>query len=93
MATPFLSTRTRWIYIASLDGDVEVTQVIGGGRGVYVYLIEGHAELDGYELTTGDAAKVLEKQDLTIAAGGPSELILVDVPMTFEPVGVWRNYL
>ena len=81
------------IYVASLDGDVVVTQGIGGGRGVYLYLIEGHLELDEYELVTGDAAKVLDQPDLTVSAHSRSELIMVDVPMKFEPVGVWRNYL
>lgn len=45
---------------------------------VYVYLVEGHADLDGFELATGDAAKVLDQPDLTIAARAPGELIMVD---------------
>jgi len=78
------------VYIASLGAGTEVAHEIGEGRGMYVYLIEGAAELDGESVTTGDAAKVTEQPALRVAAREPSELILVDVPMQFEPVGVWR---
>jgi len=40
-------------------------------------------------VTTGDAAKVTGQPSLSIRAGQPSELILVDVPMEFEAVGIW----
>jgi hypothetical protein len=79
------------VYVASLAPAVEVTHPIGDGRGVYVYLIEGAASFDGEDVTTGDAAKVTEQAELRVRAREPSELILVDVPMTFEPVGAWRG--
>ena len=79
------------VYVASLAPAVEVTHPIGDGRGVYVYLIEGAALFDGEDVTTGDAAKVTEQAELRVRAREPSELILVDVPMTFEPVGAWRG--
>jgi hypothetical protein len=40
---------------------------------------------------TGDAAQVTGQTELRIAARSPSELILVDVPMEFEAVGVWAG--
>jgi redox-sensitive bicupin YhaK (pirin superfamily) len=79
------------VYIASLSKDVEVTHAIGEGRGVYAYLIEGAATFDGEEVATGDAAKVTEQAQLRIGAREASELILVDVPMRFEAVGVWKG--
>jgi hypothetical protein len=42
-------------------------------------------------VATGDAAKVTDQPSLTIAADGSSELILVDVPMDFERVGIWAR--
>jgi redox-sensitive bicupin YhaK (pirin superfamily) len=60
---------------------------------VYVYLIEGAAEFDGESVTTGDAAKVTDRPALHILSREPSELILVDVPMQFEPVGIWRGQI
>jgi redox-sensitive bicupin YhaK (pirin superfamily) len=79
------------VFVASLAPGVEVTHAIGGDRGAYVYLIEGVASFDDEHVITGDAAKVTEQPELRIQANEPSELILVDVPMAFEPVGVWRN--
>ena len=79
------------VHVASLGPGVEVVHQIGPGRGAYVYLIDGAAAFDGIDVTTGDAAKVTDQPSLTIRARHPSELILVDVPMAFEPVGVWRG--
>jgi redox-sensitive bicupin YhaK (pirin superfamily) len=79
------------VHVASLEGGVAVQHFIGEGRGVYVYLISGAASFDDDEVTTGDAAKVTEQPELRITAREPSELILVDVPMVLEPVGVWKG--
>jgi len=79
------------VFVASLSPGVEVAHAIGEGRGAYVYLIEGAASFDEEAVTTGDAAKVTEQPNVTIRASEPSELILVDVPMSFEAVGVWRG--
>jgi redox-sensitive bicupin YhaK (pirin superfamily) len=79
------------VHVASLDPDVEVEHDLAAGRGAYVYLIEGSITLDGAEMSTGDAAKVIEQPKLRIRAQGPSELSLVDVPMEYQPVGVWAR--
>jgi redox-sensitive bicupin YhaK (pirin superfamily) len=79
------------VYVASLSPGSEVTHPIGSGRGVYAYLIEGAASFDGEEVATGDAAKVIDQAELTIRALDRSELILVDVPLVYEPVGIWRG--
>ncbi len=80
------------VHVASLERGAEVRHEIGDGRGAYVYLIEGAVTLDGDEdLSTGDAAKITEQPGLRIRANDPSELILVDVPMRFEPAGIWAR--
>jgi quercetin 2,3-dioxygenase len=79
------------VHVAALDQGVGIVHPIGSGRGVYGYLIEGAAHFNGEELSTGDAIKVTDERELAIRADQASELILVDVPMTFEPVGVWRG--
>jgi hypothetical protein len=43
------------------------------------------------ELWTGDAAKIYEEPDLRIVAHEPSEVLLLDVPLRYEPVGVWAG--
>ena len=79
------------VYVASLEPGTEVTHAIGAGRGAYVYLIEGAASFDDEVVSRGDAAKVTDQPSLRIRASEPSELILVDVPMQFEPVGIWAG--
>jgi quercetin 2,3-dioxygenase len=79
------------VHVASLAPGDRVEHPIGPGRGAYVYLIEGRARFDGEPVATGDAAKVTDQPSLTIGAEAPSELILVDVPMEFEAVGIWRG--
>jgi hypothetical protein len=79
------------VFVGSLAPGTEVSHQIGPGRGVYGYLIEGDATFSGEDLATGDAVKVIDEPELTIRANESSELILVDVPMTFESVGIWRR--
>jgi redox-sensitive bicupin YhaK (pirin superfamily) len=78
------------VYVASLSAGEEASHQFGAGRGGYLYLIEGSARLNGQALERGDAAKVFE-ESISLKAQGPSELILVDVPLRFTPVGVWAR--
>jgi redox-sensitive bicupin YhaK (pirin superfamily) len=79
------------VHIARLEPGAEVTHDVAEGRGAYVYLIDGAASFDGEPVSTGDAAKVTGPATLALAAVETSELILVDVPMIFEPVGIWAG--
>ena len=88
------------VYLASLDPGNEVEHELGTGRGAYLYVISGRVTLAGGpgsgpsssdELSTGDAAKVTDEPQVDIRAEEPSEMILVDVPMQFEPVGIWAD--
>jgi quercetin 2,3-dioxygenase len=79
------------VHVASLEPGVAVTHQLGEGRGTYVYLIEGAATFDGEDVSSGDAAKVSEQPQITIRARDKSELILVDVPLEFDPVGIWKG--
>ena len=79
------------VHVAALDAGVEVTHPIGPGHGAYAYLISGACLFDDQPVATGDAAKVTDQPELRIRATEASELILVDVPMTFEAVGVWKG--
>ena len=81
------------VHVASLEPGTEVVHAIGEERGAYVYLIEGEATFDDEKVRTGDAAKVTDQPEVRISASEPSELILVDVPMRFEPVGIWARRL
>ena len=63
----------------------------GPGRGGYLYVIDGRLSLNGDSLRTGDAAKVMGEAELELATDLAAELILIDVPLQFEPVGVWAG--
>jgi len=47
--------------------------------------------LNGDQLRTGDAAKVSGEAVLALSTDVAAELILIDVPLEFEPVGVWAG--
>ncbi len=79
------------VYVSSLAEGQSVEYRLGDGRGAYVYLIDGEGTFDGQPVRTGDAATVEGQESLTVATTQPSELILVDLPMTWEPVGVWAR--
>jgi redox-sensitive bicupin YhaK (pirin superfamily) len=79
------------VHVASLAPGDQVEHPIGPDRGAYVYLIGGQARFDGEPVATGDAAKVTGQPSLRIEAEAPSELILVDVPLRFRPVGIWAG--
>ena len=63
----------------------------GPGRGGYLYVIDGRLSLDGDPLRTGDAAKVTGEATLLLTTEVAAELILIDVPLEFESVGVWAG--
>ena len=79
------------VQVARLEPGTSVSHRLAPGRGAYVYLIEGAATFDGHLVATGDAAKVSDQPELTIAARAPSELMVVDVPLEFERVGTWAE--
>jgi quercetin 2,3-dioxygenase len=83
------------VYLASLDSGIDVNHAIGEGRGVYLYVIDGRVSLSAGsskdELSTADAAKASDEPSIDIHAADASELILVDVPMRFETVGIWAG--
>ena len=61
------------------------------GRGGYLYVIDGRLDLDGDRLRTGDAAKITGATTLTLTTDIAAEVILIDVPLAFQPVGVWAG--
>jgi redox-sensitive bicupin YhaK (pirin superfamily) len=79
------------VHVAALDPGHEVVHPLADGRGAYLYLIDGAGTIAGRPVDTGAAAVVTDEPEIRIAATAPSELILVDVPLRWEPVGVWAG--
>jgi quercetin 2,3-dioxygenase len=70
------------VFVSRLNAGVEVKHELGAGRGVYLYVIDGDAEVAGETMSTGDAARIWDESALAISANGTTELILVDVSLT-----------
>jgi redox-sensitive bicupin YhaK (pirin superfamily) len=77
--------------LAHLRGAARLRHTFVSGRGGYLYVIDGRVELDGDPLRTGDAAKITGECDLTLRTDLAAELILIEVPLTFERIGVWSG--
>ena len=80
------------VFVASLDEGVGAEHPFGESRAGYLYFISGAGELNGADkLETGDAVKVFGPEEVRIQAVEQTELILIDVPQRYEPVGVWAR--
>jgi redox-sensitive bicupin YhaK (pirin superfamily) len=79
------------VYVSRLSPATVVAHDFPPGRGGYLYLIEGRARVGPEELAAGDAAKIQDEAQLRVEAIDTTELILVDVPLRFTPVGVWAR--
>jgi quercetin 2,3-dioxygenase len=77
------------VYVSRLTAGRTLRHTFGDGYGGYVYVIDGAGHFDGEPVNTGDAAKIRGPHDLTVEATADLELINVDVPLQFTPVGVW----
>jgi hypothetical protein len=69
------------MYVSRLDTGTVVEHLFRAGRGGYIYLIDGKADVNGDTLSRGDAAKILGAGALRMAATATSELIIVDTPL------------
>ena len=77
--------------VSHLSDGGRLEHEFGPGRGGYLYVIDGRVAIDGDEIRTGDAAKISGAARLMMTTDVAAELILIDVPLEFEPVGVWAG--
>jgi hypothetical protein len=70
------------VLVARLHPGVEVGHDLAAGRGLYLSVIEGDADVLGERMTTGDAARIREEASIPIRANAVTELIAVDVSLT-----------
>ena len=71
------------IYLSDLDKSKQVMLKVSDGRGVYVHIIEGSANVNGQLLNGGDAAKLTEEKEISILAETDTKIILFDMTMDF----------
>ena len=79
------------VLVTHLTDRGRLEHAFGPGRGGYLYLIDGRLNLNRDSMKTGDAAKVAGPAELELTTDGAAELILVEVPLAFERIGVWAG--
>jgi redox-sensitive bicupin YhaK (pirin superfamily) len=79
------------VLVTRLTDGAEVKHSFGNGRGGYLYIIDGRAGVSSAAMSVGEAAKIEGPEDVLVSSSDVAELILVDVPLTFEPVGFWAR--
>jgi quercetin 2,3-dioxygenase len=70
------------VFVSRLHPDVELVHDLSAGRGVYLYVIEGDADVAGERMATGDAAEIDDVSSIPIRANATTELIAVDVALS-----------
>ena len=69
------------VFVSRLNAGRSVEHPLAPGRGVYLYVIEGDADVNGERMQTGSAAQITGEERAAISANATSELILVDVAL------------
>jgi redox-sensitive bicupin YhaK (pirin superfamily) len=67
------------LYVTTLAAGDRVTHRLHPGRHAWLQVARGAVALDGVALTEGDGAAVSERRDVTLAADGPAEVLLIDL--------------
>jgi quercetin 2,3-dioxygenase len=78
------------VLVSALSAGRSVTHGLPPGRGLYLYVIEGDVAVGGQKMATGDAARITDEPTVEVEATSDSELIGVDVDLTWRP-GVLRQ--
>jgi quercetin 2,3-dioxygenase len=68
------------VYASVLNGADSVTQFLAPGRRAFVHLTRGKAVVNGEMLATGDAAKISDASEVTLAKAEAAEVLLFDLP-------------
>ncbi len=79
------------VLISRLEAANTVAHDFADGRAGYLYVISGAVDVNGTHLATGDAVTITDEASVSLTAGEDTELIMVDVPTTYDPVGIWAR--
>jgi hypothetical protein len=68
------------IYASILNSTTLLTHPLSAGRTGYVHVIRGQVEVNGIQLTTGDALKIQAEAVMTFTNAVEAELLMFDLP-------------
>ena len=72
------------VFVSRLGAGASVNHGLSGGRGAYLYVIDGDVTVNGERMETGSAAQVRDESTITLKAARPTELIMVDVDLASD---------
>jgi redox-sensitive bicupin YhaK (pirin superfamily) len=73
-----------WFYLGDFDKGLPVNYKLNlKGNGVYLFLINGQAEVNGQQLSARDGLGLWDLDELTINVSERSEFLLMEFPMNF----------
>ena len=72
------------LYATILNADAKLTYSANENRSLYLHLASGNIEVDGQQLSTGDALMLNSGVELALEANVKSELLLFDLPLHTE---------
>jgi redox-sensitive bicupin YhaK (pirin superfamily) len=67
------------IYAARFDGEEEAIHRLQPGRKLWLHVARGDVEVGGERLGAGDAAAIVDEENVLVRARGPAEVLLFDV--------------
>lgn len=74
-----------WFHLGQLDqGHAETCQVRRQGNGVYLFMLEGEAEVNGQPLHRRDGLGIWDTDSFTVTATKDARILLMDVPMQLD---------
>jgi len=68
------------VVMAVAERSAPLPYTLPAGRGLYLYAVSGDNAVNGEELRAGDAARVIDSEQLTLAGSG--RLLIIDVPVS-----------
>ena len=72
------------LYATILNADAKLTYSANENRSLYLHVASGNIEVDGQQLSTGDALMLNSGVELALEANAKSELLLFDLPLHTE---------
>lgn len=67
------------MFAALLDGEERIEQVVANDRFVYVHVAQGDLSVNGRDLVTGDAAKLIDEDRLVLERGRKAEVLVFEL--------------
>ena len=73
-----------WFHIGDFEKETKLDYTLNKKEnGVYVFLIEGRAEIDGNSLQKRDALGLWDTNKFSIHANSQSRILLIEVPINY----------